>query len=71
MWTPLKGAVQPYARLCRADGLKLYDGNGVHLKLGILMQPRSIFEPFENEWRAASGIRGLRCLAWSFFFGRF
>ena len=27
------------------------------------------FEPFENEWRAASGIRGLRCLVWRLFFG--
>ena len=27
------------------------------------------FEPFENEWRAASGIGGLRCLAWRLFFG--
>ena len=35
VWTPLKGAVQPYAMLCRKDGLKLYDDNGVHLKLGI------------------------------------
>ena len=24
-------------------------------------------EPFENEWRAASGIGGLRCLAWRSF----
>ena len=29
VWTPLKGAVQPYAMLCRADGLKLYDDNGM------------------------------------------
>ena len=48
MRTPLKGAVQPYAMLCRADGLKLYDDNGVHLKLGILMQPRSILNPLKT-----------------------
>ena len=48
MWTPLKGAVQPYAMLCRADGLKLYDDNGVHLKLGILMQPGSILNPLKT-----------------------
>ena len=30
-----------------ADGLKLYDDNGVHLKLGILMQPRSILNPLK------------------------
>ena len=28
-----------------------------------------IFEPFEKEWRAASGIGGCRCLAWRLFFG--
>ena len=27
------------------------------------------FEPFEKEWRAASGIGGCRCLAWRLFFG--
>ena len=27
------------------------------------------FEPFEKEWRAASGIGGCRCLAWTLFFG--
>ena len=27
------------------------------------------FEPFENEWRAASGIGGLWCVAWRLFFG--
>ena len=27
------------------------------------------FEPFENEWRAASGIGGLWCVAWKLFFG--
>ena len=26
------------------------------------------FEPFENEWRAASGIEGLCCVAWRLFF---
>ena len=26
------------------------------------------FEPFENEWRAASGIGGLWCVAWRLFF---
>ena len=27
------------------------------------------FEPFENEWQAASGIGGLWCVAWRLFFG--
>ena len=27
------------------------------------------FEPFENKWRAASGIGGLWCVAWRLFFG--
>ena len=40
--------MQPYAMLCRADGLKLYDDNGVRLKVGILMQPRSILNPLKT-----------------------
>ena len=60
MWTPLKGAVQPYAMLCRGDGLKLYDDNGMHLKLGILMQPQSILNPLK------ASVFGL-----DVFFGRF
>ena len=64
VWTPLKSAVQPYAMLCRADGLKLYDDNGVHLKLGILI-------PFENEWRAVSGIRGASMFGLEFFLAGF
>ena len=26
------------------------------------------FEPFENQWRAANGIWGVRYLAWRLFF---
>ena len=68
VWTPLKGAVQPYVMLCRADGLKLYDDNGVHLKLGILMQPRSILNPVKTSGGQPVALEELRCLAWRFFF---
>ena len=70
-WTPLKGAVQPYAMLCRADGLKLYDDNGVHLKLGILMQPRSILNPLKTSGGQPVALGGFGVWLGGFFFGRF
>ena len=71
MWTPLKGAVQPYAMLCRADGLKLYDDNGVHLKLGILMQPRSILNPLKTSGGQPVALGGFGVWLGVFFLAGF
>ena len=71
MWTPLKGAVQPYAMLCRADGLKLYDENRAHLKLGILMQLRSILNLLKTSGGQPVALRGFGVWLGVFFFGRF
>ena len=68
-WTLLKGAVQPYAMLCGADDLKLYDDNGVHLKLGVLMQPRSILNPLKTSSGQLVALEGFS--VWlGFFFVR-
>ena len=70
MWTSLKDAVQPYARQ-RADGLKLHDDNGMHLKLGILMQPRSILNPLKTSGGQPVAVEGFGVWLGVFFFGRF
>ena len=71
MLTPLKGAVQPCAMLCRADGSNLYDDNGVHLKLGILMRPRSILNPLKTSGRQPVALGGFGVWLGVFFFAGF